>query len=121
MTYNAEDFISTYNQALNAHDLAKVSTMMNTHDLAAASAMIAEDAVFLFSNETTHIGKAAILKAIEYNFGAIEDETFQISNLTWLVETDDVAACIYDFNWTGKFDGEPASGSGRGTAIFKRD
>jgi ketosteroid isomerase-like protein len=101
--------MSTYIQAMNAHDLAT------------ASALIAEDAVFLFSNETTHIGKAAILKVIEYNFGAIEDETFRINNLTWLVETDDVAACIYDFNWTGKFDGKPASGTGRGTALLKRD
>jgi ketosteroid isomerase-like protein len=101
--------MSTYIQAMNAHDLTT------------ASAMITEGAVFLFSNETTHLGKAAILKAIEYNFGAIEDETFRISNLTWLVETDDVAACIYDFNWSGKFDGKPASGSGRGTALLKRD
>ncbi len=94
---------------------------MNSRDLAAASAMIAEDAVFLFSNETTHIGKAAILQAIQNNFETIEDDTFRISNLTWLVKTDDLAACIYDFNWTGKIDGKPVSGSGRGTSLLRRE
>lgn len=107
MFQTPETFLTDYLSALNARDLDT------------ARDLIAEDAVYLFSNETAHLGREAILNAISYNFTTIEDEVFQFKNLTWLVRTESIAACIYDFTWSGKIDGQPASGSGRGTSILK--
>lgn len=38
----------------------------------------------------------------------------------WLAESDSVAACVYDFSWTGLMGGTPAAGSGRGTSVIVR-
>ena len=95
-------------------------TVLNAHDLEGTLAMIADDAVVLFSNETSHVGKDAVAKAIGGNFEAIKLETYRISGLRWLAESDDVAACVYAFDWAGEIDGQPASGSGRGTSVLRR-
>ncbi len=99
--------------------MAEYEATFNARDLDAARDLIAEVAVYLFSNETAHLSREAILSAISYNFTAIEDEIFQLKNLTWWVRTKSIAACIYDFTWSGQIDGQSASGSGRGTPILK--
>jgi ketosteroid isomerase-like protein len=95
-------------------------TVLNAHDLEGTLALIADDAVFLFSNETSHIGKNAIAKAIADNFSAIELETYEISGLRWLAESEDVAACAYEFRWAGEIGGQAASGRGRGSNVLRR-
>ena len=50
----------------------------NAHDLGAVLDLIADDAIYLFSNRTAHIGKSAIRNAIHANFGTIEGETYGI-------------------------------------------
>ncbi len=94
--------------------------VMNARDLVAASRMIDGNAIYLFSNETVHRGRKAVLQAIANNFDSIQGETFSFANLTWFIETDEVAACIYDFSWSGLIEGKPVSGSGRGTSVLKR-
>jgi ketosteroid isomerase-like protein len=32
----------------------------------------------------------------------------------------DVAAYLFDFDWSGRIDGRPASGNGRGTCVLRR-
>jgi len=93
----------------------------NAHDIEALLGLIADDAIYLFSNQTSHIGKTAVRKAIQANFDAIEGETYRIQQLKWLANTEDVAACVYEFNWSGKVNGKPASGHGRGTTVIRRD
>jgi ketosteroid isomerase-like protein len=92
----------------------------NAHDLEATLNMIADDAIFLFSNQTSHIGKDAIRKAIQANFNVIKGERYRTSNLTWLVSSEDVAACVYEFDWVGEINGKPAFGDGRGTTVIRR-
>jgi uncharacterized protein (TIGR02246 family) len=103
-----DDFMRAYEAALNAHDLD------------GTLALIADDAVFLFSNETSHVGKAAIAKAIGANFEAIKLETYRISGLRWLAESQDVAACVYTYHWAGEIGGQAMSGGGRGTNVLRR-
>jgi ketosteroid isomerase-like protein len=91
------------------------------HRLEATLAMIADDAVYLFSDGTAHIGKAAIADVLARNFEAIGDETYRIRDVRWLLNTDDAAACVYVFAWSGLIDGKPATGSGRGTSVLRRD
>src|SRR5688572_13715184 len=95
-------------------------TVLNAHDLEGTLALIADDAVFLFSNETSHVGKDAIAKAIGGNFDAIRLETYRIGGLRWLAQSEDVAACVYQFHWAGEVGGQAMSGSGRGTSVLRR-
>lgn len=95
-------------------------TVLNAHDLDGTMALIADDAVFLFSDATSHVGKAAIAAAIRTNFDAIRLETYRISGLRWLAESGEVAACVYAFHWAGEIGGQSASGSGRGSTVLRR-
>lgn len=82
--------------------------------------LIDDNAVYWFSDGTGHVGKAAVERAIRRNLEAIEDETYRISNVVWVAQSVDVAACIYRFDWSGIIRGAPASGSGRGTSVLTR-
>jgi len=94
--------------------------LARTRDIEALLALIDDDAVFLFSNQSSHFGKDAIRNAICANFDAIQNEDYWISDLTWLVSSDEVAVCVYEFGWVGEIDGAPASGGGRGTTAIRR-
>jgi ketosteroid isomerase-like protein len=92
----------------------------NSHDLEATLSLIDEQAVYLFSDESVHVGKRAIGKILMRNFELIEDEIYSIQNLRWLVNSGEVAVCVYDYSWSGLVRGESASGFGRGTTVLKR-
>jgi ketosteroid isomerase-like protein len=92
----------------------------NRRDLDALLAFIADEAIFLFSNQSAHVGKNAIRKAIQSNFETIKAEKYRISGLTWLATSEDLAVCVYEFDWSGEIDGAAVSGSGRGTSVIVR-
>jgi ketosteroid isomerase-like protein len=96
------EFMQMYEAATCAHDLERTLSL------------IAEDAVFLFSDNTAHIGKSAVKTALSNNFAAITDETYRLHGIRWIATSDNVAACIYQY-------GQPASGSGRGTSVIRRE
>ena len=103
-----EEFMQVYERRTNAHDM---NALMD---------LIADDAIYLFSNRTSHIGKAAIRNAIQANFDAIDDENYRLQHLKWLANLENVAACVYEFEWSGRVNGKPASGGGRGTTVIRR-
>lgn len=82
--------------------------------------LIDDDAVYWFSDGSSHVGKPAIERAIRRNFEAIQDETYRISDVVWVARSADVAACVYRYDWSGIIRGAPASGSGRGTSVLAR-
>ena len=90
------------------------------HDLDALLPLIDDCAVYYFSNESAHVGKPAVEAVIRHNFEVITGEHYAISNLHWLAESDDVAACVYDYAWSGVINGKSASGSGRGSTVLVR-
>ncbi len=102
------EFMSAYEAVTNAHDLDVLLDL------------IVDDAIYLFSNQTAHVGKPAIRNAIQANFEAIEGETYRIQNSRWLASSNDVAACVYEFDWSGTRNGRPVSGHGRGTTVIRR-
>ena len=55
------------------------------HDLEATLSLVADDAVYLFSNRSSHVGKEAIRQALLANFETIKAETYSIRRLKWLV------------------------------------
>lgn len=85
---------------------------MNAKDLDGALELIADDAVYFWSNGSAMFGKAAIAAALKANFDTIGDDTYETNDVTWLVETDDVAACVFSFRWTGVVEGKAVSGRG---------
>jgi uncharacterized protein (TIGR02246 family) len=93
---------------------------VNARDLEAALELIADDAVYLFSNQAAHVGKEAIRNAIQANFDTIKNETYRIQDMRWLAATEELAVCVYAFGWSGEINGQPASGSGRGTSVLRR-
>lgn len=103
-----DDFMRRYEAATAAHDLE------------ATLALIADDAVYLFSDESAHQGKAAIRAVLERNFAAIEAEEYRIEGLRWLAQGEEAALGVYTYRWAGRIGGQAASGSGRGTCGLRR-
>jgi ketosteroid isomerase-like protein len=82
--------------------------------------LIDDKAIYWFSDGSSHVGKSAIERAIRRNLEAIKDETYRISEIVWVAQSADVAACVYRFDWSGLIGGAPASGFGRGTSVLAR-
>jgi ketosteroid isomerase-like protein len=82
--------------------------------------MIDDDAVYWFSDGSAHVGKSAVERALRRNAEVIRDETYRISDVVWLAQSPDVAACTYRFDWSGTVHGLPSSGAGRGTCVLSR-
>lgn len=106
-TGGLDAFMDAYERATNSHDTAQLAPL------------VAPEAVYWFT-DGSHQGRAAILTAIADTFKAIEDETYRISDLEWVVTDSNYAVCLYRFSWTGTVDGQPRSGNGRGTNVLVR-
>ena len=65
------EFMRAYEAATRAHDLRR------TLDL------IDPNAVYWFSDGGSHVGKAAIERALRGNFEAIEGEDYRIGDIAW--------------------------------------
>jgi len=98
----------------------EMARRMNAKDLAGTMALIADDAVYFWSNGSAMFGKPAIEAAMRANFEGIADDTYAVADVTWLADTDQVAACVFRFEWTGKVGGKAVSGRGRGASVLKR-
>lgn len=99
------EFLRVYEQATNSHDITQLVPL------------IAPEAVYWFS-DGSHRGREAVLSAIAETFATIRDEVYRINDLEWIAHSDDHAVCRYRFAWTGTIDGQPRSGSGRGTNVL---
>jgi len=93
----------------------------DAHDLDGTARWIANDAVYFFSNESCHVGKAAVRAAIEKNFEAIRDGSYGIEKVRWLVRETSLAVCVYEYRWSGAIRGERMSGGGRGTTVLRHE
>lgn len=103
-----DEFMQLYEQSTSAHDLEGTLRL------------IADDAVYLFSDRSSHVGKDAIRAALVRNFGSIKGERYWLSGLRWLAVDSGVAVCLYEFHWSGQIEGEARSGDGRGTSVLRR-
>jgi len=103
-----DDFVRRYEAALAARRWSAVEPLV--HD----------DVCVTFSTGAVHTGKAAVRRAFEANFASIEDEQYAISNVHWALRSDTCAVYLFDFRWSGRIDGKPAQGGGRGTSVLVR-
>jgi ketosteroid isomerase-like protein len=107
ITDTLSDFMHRYEQANNSHVFENVRPF------------IAPDATYWFT-DGSFTGIDQIQPAVQITFDTIQDETYTIENLHWIIEAPTVVACTYTFSWQGNVDGIPAKGDGRGTNILKR-
>jgi len=91
-----------------------------SHDFDVLLPVIAEDAVFWFS-DGNHVGIEAARRAFDKAWQAVENEVYSLEDLRWLAIGDSAASCIYNFHWKGMAAGEPVWGGGRGTTVLRRD
>lgn len=106
---SSDEFIPLYERALASQGWNAIDPLV--HD----------DACLTFSDGAVHVGKAAVQRAVESNFAAIADEEYRISNIRWVHRGAEIAVYLFDFNWSGRVGGRPASGSGRGTSVLHHD
>lgn len=100
---NLDAFPAAYEAALRSQRWALVAPLI--HD----------EACVTFSTGAVHRGKAAVQRAFEANFAAIENEDYRISELVWRERSADRASYTFRFAWTGRIAGQPASGAGKGS------
>src|SRR5713226_4608346 len=99
---------------------SELARRMNAKDLDGTLELIADDAIYFWSNGSAMFGKAAIADGFKQNFESIENDTYEKLDIIWLAQSDDVAACVFKFQWTGEIGGKLASGSGRGASVLRR-
>jgi ketosteroid isomerase-like protein len=104
-----DDFVRRYEAALASQQWRAVDPLV--HD----------DVCVTFSNGAVHKGKSAVRRAFEANFAAIEDEQYRISNIHWVLRLESFAAYLFDFQWSGRINGQEAHGGGRGTHVLVYD
>ncbi|HET7579915.1 MAG TPA: nuclear transport factor 2 family protein [Bacillales bacterium] len=99
--------------------LKKYEEATNSHVFENVSELIAEDAVYYFSDKTVK-GKESLKQYFEETFDTIRDEVYTIRDVNWIALSETVAVCIYRFHWEGNIEGHPREGNGRGTNVFHR-
>lgn len=104
-----DDFIHADREALASQQWALVEPLVH------------ENVCVTFSNGAVHMGKAAVQRAYEANFSAIEGEDFRIWGVHWIRRGEDVAVYVFDFAWSGRINGRDAAGAGRGTSVLVRE
>ncbi len=101
-----ETFIKAYEAALASQDWPQVDPLVHP------------DACVTFSSGAVHMGKTAVRHAFERNFALIQDETYQIDNVHWVMRGEATAVYLFTFRWSGLINGKPASGAGTGSTVL---
>lgn len=101
-----ELFIDAYKAALATQQWVNVEPLIHAN------------CCVTFSNGAVHKGISEIQKAYERNFALIKNEDYQMSNLHWVLKTETTAVYVFNFSWAGTINGQPAAGSGKGTAVL---
>lgn len=89
----------------------------NTHDFSLVAPLIAEDALYYFSDATV-VGRAQVGEYFRKTWETIRDEEYWAEDIVWQGVTENLAVATYRFRWRGRIDGAVAQGSGRGTNVF---
>jgi len=104
-----QDFVRAYESALATQDWSRVEPLMHP------------DVCATFSNGARHRGIANVERAYRDNFEGIQDERYAISDVHWVSLDAIYAVYLFQFRWSGRVGGQPASGGGLGTSVLKCD
>lgn len=107
LQHELETFLEAYEKAANSRDFGNVASM------------IADDAVFEFTDGTFK-GKDAIQKAFEDTWTKIQDEAYTLSDITWNKASYWSATCSYNFTSDGVINGKRQVYKGKGISELRR-
>ena len=121
-TGNKENFSqrTSWGNRQNKKDAVEFEASTRAHQLERTLALIDDNAIHWIGDGSTHVGKPEIEQALRTSFETIENEEYRISEIVWVLQSADVAACIFSFEWSGSVRGSPASECGRGTSVLAR-
>lgn len=102
-----DQFLRAYEQAANTCDFDNVEPL------------IAEDAIFWFTNGI-FVGRSAIRAAFEDTWTRIQDEQYAITHVRWVGRSATLAVCTYSFRSDGMVDGERQVYEGHGTNVIAK-
>ena len=106
---SAEAAFERYKAEINTHDFDRL-----------ADDVIADDAVFVFS-DATHRGIDAARGAFNRTWSIIPDEVYTMEQAEWLARDANTAVVAFRYGYKGTMkDGKPLAGGGHGTNVYKR-
>jgi len=100
--------------------LEKYETEINKHDFNLVQPMISADCKFWFTSGT-HEGLEEARQAFQKTWGLIKEETYWLTDIEWLAESEAAAVCVYTYHWRGTINGQLGEGKGRGTSCFRKE
>ncbi|MGH7881337.1 MAG: DUF4440 domain-containing protein [Candidatus Dormibacteraceae bacterium] len=107
LRHELDTFLEAYEKSANSRDFESVAMF------------IAEGATFWFPNGEFK-EKSGVRKAFEDAWSKIQDETFAISDVQWIVTTYWASVCTYTFKSEGMVDGKWQVYAGHGTNVLRR-
>jgi ketosteroid isomerase-like protein len=102
----------SYHNALNRYIDAT-----NSHDFNNVKEVLHPNAIYWFTDQNcTSIEE--IGSYFNNAWDIIKEEMYSATDVQWIAVSEQVATCIYTYNYTGYHNGKLVSGSGRATNVF---
>lgn len=102
----------TYDKALERYIDAT-----NSHNFKNVKEVLHPQAIYWFTDKScTSIEE--IGNYFNNAWDVIKDEVYAATDIQWIAVSEQVATCIYTYNYKGYHKGEFVSGSGRATNVF---
>jgi ketosteroid isomerase-like protein len=101
--------------------MAEFAAALMARDIETALALLTDDVVLFYSNGSAIVGKDAFASVMAASWKVVSNYKYSTLASVWLTETDDVAAAIYSFAWSGMAGENEVKGGGRGTRVFCRE
>ncbi|MFD3273848.1 nuclear transport factor 2 family protein [Paenibacillus dendritiformis] len=89
----------------------------NSHDFSNVGKWVDSNAVYWFSDKTCTTPEE-IQRYFENAWETVKEEKYSVTDVVWIAEDENSAACIYTYHWEGFIDGRYGSGKGRGTNVL---
>ncbi|WP_075972418.1 nuclear transport factor 2 family protein [Glutamicibacter halophytocola] len=111
---STEDSVLELTRMMREYEAANNSRVLDR-----VLAHISPEASYWFS-DGSYYGHEEIRVALQNTFDTIQNEVYSIHDLAWVTVKSDIAVCRYHFSWIGLINGQPRSGTGRGTNVLVR-
>ena len=103
-----------------AETKAKLIRRMRAKGLDGTLALIADDAVYFWSNGAAMFGKVAIAEGLRENFLGVDNDTYDVSDLVWVADSVDVAACVFQLAGQARSTGSRPRAVAADASVLRR-
>ncbi|MHC5228963.1 YybH family protein [Enterococcus sp. LJL99] len=103
-----EKALMSYIEATNSHKFDNVEKCLSSN------------AVYFFSDKKCQSTKD-IRSYFENAWNIIVNEKYEVSEVEWIIVTEEVATCIYNYKYSGFIENKFVEGGGKATNIFVKE